>query len=255
MDIGTIVSWIQLVLWLFFIVKFVKQRGKEGFMSLPLKGIYFALLFGLAISATSLYFNYRPRTVRVERIVEKPVDRIVEKTVQTDCPKLDCRKIVKATNQGTKIKSPVSTPVPPSQGCAPGANCAQSVGQQGGITAGEVNFGPPPIKIRFSAESVTSTNPEFPYQTNVTIFTSAEYTPVSLAIVCDVELAPIVNIDFGPHGWLGLGEMFGLAEGNNKIAIVKFGGTAISEDNPLTVHLLSKKPTHVLNVVQAKVRH
>ena len=37
-----------------------------------------------------------------------------------------------------------SQPPPMSQECAPGASCAQSSGQQGGITAGTVNIGPVP---------------------------------------------------------------------------------------------------------------
>jgi hypothetical protein len=43
-----------------------------------------------------------------------------------------------------------TAPTPPpsmSQECAPGASCGQSIGQTGGITAGTINLGPPPLLI------------------------------------------------------------------------------------------------------------
>ena len=68
--------------------------------------------------------------------------------------------------------APSATPLSGTQQCAPGAYCAQSSGQTGGVTAGQINLGPPPMEIKFSAESVTSTKSEFPYETKVTISTS-----------------------------------------------------------------------------------
>jgi len=129
-----------------------------------------------------------------------------------------------------------------------------------GIAGGQVtnptvnNYGAPPMEIKFSAESVTSTKSEFPYETKVTISTSVGYTPVSLAILCDVALAPDVTFDFGTNGMALFSPSSGLALEDNKIALVKFGGTAVSEDSPLYVHLWSKEPLHVLKVVQVRVR-
>lgn len=102
------------------------------------------LVVGLLLSFGSLYFNYRPRVIRVEKIVEKPVDRVVEKVVQQDCPKMLPAK-------SNHVQSPANAPIPSpgsaktssppiSQECAPGSNCAISNGQQGGITAGQVNI-------------------------------------------------------------------------------------------------------------------
>lgn len=141
-----------------------------------------------------------------------------------------------------------------SQECAPGANCAVSNGQQGGITAGQINIGPPPMEIKFSAEAVPSTKSDFPYETKVTIFTTVAYTPVSLAVVCNVALAPDVTFDFGPNGSALFSPSSGLSLEDNKVALVRFGGTAISEDTPLYVHLWSKEPLQVLKVVQAKIK-
>src|ERR1700674_224604 len=80
MDVGTIVSWIQLVLWsaafVFGAFKFIEKWRAGGFMqaiSLPRSSIYPLLIVGLVVSAISLYFNYHPKVVQVERIVEKPV--------------------------------------------------------------------------------------------------------------------------------------------------------------------------------------
>jgi hypothetical protein len=113
MDVGTVAAWIQLGLWavggVAVVVGIVKKWGKEGLMTLPLKVVYLALLFGLAISATSLYFNYRPRIVQVDKIVEKPVERIVEKPIQQECQKV-----------GANEKAPVEREphTPPKSGVA-----------------------------------------------------------------------------------------------------------------------------------------
>ncbi len=56
------------------------------------------------------------------------------------------------------------------------------------------------MEIKFSAEAETSTKSEFPYEAKVAISTSVSYTPVSLAIVCNVALAPSVTFDFGANG-------------------------------------------------------
>jgi hypothetical protein len=258
MDIGSIVAWIQLSLWVvalsgIAIAYIRKLRSGEtnvpSILSSP-RLLWTILVVGLLVSCGSLLFNYRPRVIRVERIVEKPVDRVVEKIVQADCPKPTRAKL-----PANKTKSTTSAPPqqPETQFCE-GGNCAQTSGQTGGITAGQINLGPPPMKIKFSTESVTSTKPEFSYETKVIISTSVNYTPVSLAIICDVALAPSVSFDFGPNGATLLGVSSGLALEDNKVAWVKFGGTAVSEDYPLYVHVWSKEPLHVLKVVPARVK-
>jgi hypothetical protein len=47
--------------------------------------------------------------------------------------------IIFSTILGRNHQSPAAPPL--SQECAPGANCAQSTGQSGGITAGQINIG------------------------------------------------------------------------------------------------------------------
>jgi hypothetical protein len=78
MDVGTIVAWIQLVLWALAVIaaaiKVAKDWKKGGFVQVvPQKGVYILLLIGLAVSGASLYFNQCPRVVQVEKIVEKLV--------------------------------------------------------------------------------------------------------------------------------------------------------------------------------------
>jgi hypothetical protein len=58
MDVGTIVSWVQLVLWfgafVLGVFKFIEKWRAGGFMqaaSLPRSGIYPLLIIGLAVSA------------------------------------------------------------------------------------------------------------------------------------------------------------------------------------------------------------
>jgi hypothetical protein len=53
--------------------------------------------------------------------------------------------------------SPNSSQQPPplTQDCG-GGNCAASVGQQGGITAGQINIGPPPLKLEYSLHTLLS---------------------------------------------------------------------------------------------------
>jgi len=151
MDISTFVAWVQLALWaaaLFAAAIRSIKKWREGNMQALSKAVYWLLLFGMAISAVSLYFNYRPRTVTVEKIVEKPVDRIVERLVPTPCPKVQtqgpARKapVKKANNGGDLSASPQVQQPPQTQFCE-GGNCAQSTGQTGGVTAGQINIGSP----------------------------------------------------------------------------------------------------------------
>ncbi|HEV8046713.1 MAG TPA: hypothetical protein VGP35_03235 [Terriglobales bacterium] len=81
MDVGTIVAWVQLVLWAFAVVaaaiKIAKDWKRGGFAQVvPQKGVYILLLIGLAVSGISLYFNQHPRVVQVEKIVEKLVPQV-----------------------------------------------------------------------------------------------------------------------------------------------------------------------------------
>jgi len=120
----------------------------------------------LCLSSYSFYRSLHPKIV--EKIVEKPVDRIVEKLVPQECPSTP----VSSRQHSDKPKTPPpprstalrGTPVtipdqPPIQQECVGGNCAASVGQQGGITAGQVNVnGPIPPVYTFTEEAVASDN-------------------------------------------------------------------------------------------------
>jgi len=101
-------------------------------------------LISLGISAGAFYYFFRPRVV--EKIVDKPVDRIVEKIVPAPCP------VQQPGN--AKSSKPLSPTVSTSGGNSPavgsvtqGAGSAFSIGQQGGITAGTINYATPDRRL------------------------------------------------------------------------------------------------------------
>jgi hypothetical protein len=92
----------------------------------------------LGMNGYSFYRSTRPKIV--EKVIEKPVDRIVEKIVQPQCPKVETVKprAQKKDKSATGSVPLASSPQPPmTQDCG-GGNCAQSNGQTGGITAGQI---------------------------------------------------------------------------------------------------------------------
>jgi hypothetical protein len=108
----------------------------------------------LVFSGYGFYRSFRPKTI--EKVIEKPVDRIVEreKIVAADCPNANSRQANEAGKPGRNTAVPMSPPqqLPITQDCG-GGNCAASVGQSGGVTAGSINLGPPEPKIEWSQES------------------------------------------------------------------------------------------------------
>lgn len=92
-------------------------------------------LLSVALSSFAAYHFFKPR------VVEKqvPVEKLVEKLVPEDCPQ---PKPVATHSVTSKPKdNPKKAVTPPiTQDCG-GGNCAASVGQQGGITAGQINYG------------------------------------------------------------------------------------------------------------------
>jgi hypothetical protein len=137
MDVGTIVSWIQLAIWAIAVVAVVirVQRGEAEVPSFlknnPVIGIVIAL--GICGSLASLYLHYtHPRIVEV--VVEKPVEKIVEKKVlvSQECPN-------PKQSQTKRDKSKDDAAQTPQRLDCGGGNCAVSTGQQGGITAGQIN--------------------------------------------------------------------------------------------------------------------
>jgi hypothetical protein len=71
----------------------------------------------------------------------------------TEQPRRSVPPAVSATKPTNPPAPAPALPLPMSQECAPGANCAMSTGQQGGITAGTINLLPPEPKITWSLNS------------------------------------------------------------------------------------------------------
>jgi len=106
-DITSLVSWLQFTAWSIVIIvggnilrAKVKQSGGLKNMSLSHQAIHLSLAVGLLLSATSLYFNYRPRTV--EKVVtniepyrfkwtgnNSPRNRVAGKTFRNEIVPLD----------------------------------------------------------------------------------------------------------------------------------------------------------------------
>jgi hypothetical protein len=97
-------------------------------------------LVGLTLwfAGYGFYRSLRPKII--ERIVEKPVDRVVEKEriVQAECPKTEADGTAKSKAKKDASPATPSQQPPITQDCG-GGNCAASVGQQGGVTAGQYN--------------------------------------------------------------------------------------------------------------------
>jgi hypothetical protein len=110
----------------------------------------------LSFSGYGFYRSLRPHVI--EKIVEKPVDRVVEKEriVQAECPKTDTKGTAKS--KANKDSPPVTPPqqLPIKQDCG-GGNCAASVGQQGGITAGALTITPLPRELSPEQKSAIKT--------------------------------------------------------------------------------------------------
>lgn len=131
-----------------------------GRPNVPLEGIpYFrarqaqraivVALISLGVSVGAFYYFFRPRVV--EKIVEKPV----EKLVLAPCPEPQvpsAKPIVGNKSPKTSKDANISSPTqaPQTQFCE-GGNCAQSSGQTGGITAGQINLPGSPVQLHLAS--------------------------------------------------------------------------------------------------------
>ncbi len=232
---GAVSAFLSILTWFGFKGQSVAKTWR--IMPSSIKGKLITMLFLVALSLSLATYGFL-RAIR-PKIVEK--EKIVEKLVPTDCPISRSEKPSSKNSHGAKeIAAPAKPTAQPTPGItlkdSPGS--AVSYGQQGGVTAGTINLGPPPIQFRWRQERVTSSKPQLPYETKIAIFPSDNYTPVSLAIFCDVDVdKDEVQFDFGPNGSVIAGRDSGVTRDSNKIAYVKFGGTAMSPDVPLYVHL------------------
>jgi hypothetical protein len=152
MDIGSIVAWIQLALWLVTLIGITiayTRKLRSGETNLPSilgspRPLWAILVVGLLLSFGSLYFNYRPRVIRVEKIVEKPVDRVVEKVIPAECPKPQPfadtpTRPIHHGKQATATKS--ALPIPPGTTINATTNAPDSAAV--GVNTGTVTVNPP----------------------------------------------------------------------------------------------------------------
>jgi hypothetical protein len=100
-------------------------------------------LVGLTLCFSGYGFYRSLRPLVVEKVVEKPVDKIV--SVPQECPpvpnpstkpKRSSQSAILKGKPVTRTHAPSEPPI--KQDCV-GGNCAASVGQQGGVTAGQIN--------------------------------------------------------------------------------------------------------------------
>ncbi|HXC42218.1 MAG TPA: hypothetical protein VNY51_01705 [Candidatus Dormibacteraeota bacterium] len=205
-------------------------------------------LVGLSLffSGYGFYRSLRPRIVERTVTIEKPVEKIV----QAECPKAESKATTPKTLKPKKDAATI--PVEPQQTTI---NAPNGIGISGGNVENPTvnNFGPPPVTFRWGAESVTSTNAKFQYETTVTVTPSDAYTPVSLGFLCDVEVRD-VRFDMGRSGMALLNMQYGVATDNPKAGYVAFEGMSITPDRPLYVHLWSSDPLRVLQVLKVRLK-
>ncbi|MGO9087024.1 MAG: hypothetical protein ACLP6G_23570 [Terriglobales bacterium] len=117
----------------------IKPQAADGGVAMPLSRRWKLAIMLILVAASwglSIHSFYRSRHPRiVEKTVEKPVEKIVEKFTQIPCPKVAVPTLRGSSKNGTEASQP-----PIKQDCG-GGNCAASVGQSGGVTAGSINIG------------------------------------------------------------------------------------------------------------------
>jgi len=132
-----------------------------------------------------------------------------------------------------------------SQNCAPGASCAMSNGQQGGITAGTINVGAPPLKLEWTVKPLASDR--FQHAQQVTVTANVAFQPVSLVIECDQEIEDVEpsGIMFRPDA--------GITQQSNKIGYVYYESPPLAPGVKLTIGVFSKSPFSILDVRPAAI--
>jgi hypothetical protein len=227
-----------------------------GRPNMPLEGIpYFrarqawiaiaVALISLGISVAAFYYFFHPRVV--EKIVEKPVEKIVEKPVSQPCPKPDSPP--KPSKKTSDKKAQEEKP-PIQQDCG-GGNCAASVGQQGGITAGQINIGSPPLKLEYSVHMLQGDEKaafnfdrqECPVVTHIRIIPNQSVPPpISVALDFDQPITKIGTTIEGAGGITGGGRFrVGLHAISSPI-----DSPGIGPHYPLIVEVCSATPVNLI---------
>lgn len=209
-------------------------------------GMMLALVVAsLAMSGYGFYRSLRPRIVTVE----KPVEKIVEKLVPQICPKLECPTPT-PSKQKTPSESPKvsgSTPAVSTSGTGSpavgsvtqGAGSAFSINQQGGITAGTINYATPNRRLtddqKASLESCLRANPgTFSVSALSGIAKLYKYAQdwaevFSAAGWKNENAIPVMSFEVGAGDWSGLRiGLFGSWDDANKQALIKDGSPEMS---------------------------
>jgi hypothetical protein len=154
----------------------------------------------------------------------------------------------------TPNPAPASQPSTPiKQECAPGASCAQSSGQQGGITAGTINVGPLPLTFRWTVKDVPSTKPDLAFEKLITVTASTLFTPVSIGVMCDSDIEAI-DSQFAGNG-VYMNQKGGTDDNNKEVGFVSFDSPAMTPERPLYIWIWSKMPLKVLDIKRAVVNN
>jgi hypothetical protein len=172
-------------------------------------------------------------------------------------PSVGITKVVPQSKQmafsGGDARAPSMPPI--KQDCG-GGNCAATVGQQGGITAGQINLGPPPARLTWEAQSIVPPNSApskttFKYENQVTVNVDRD-TPVSIGVICDSPVSEIYGRLMGAV--MKLNASFGEDVKDNKIGYVYWEGTQITPNNPLVITIWSNDPLSILRVQTATIK-
>jgi len=141
----------QLLLALLVFLNIDKEYVKTRIPSIRIRSaaIYLLIIGGFAFAGYGVYLaNKLPK----ERIVEKPIDRVVEKLVPQECPK--------TVNKETATpKKPVVKPEPLSRSASsplPTQNCPNGICNGGNNIGSQsvYNFAPPAANLSFTEEVV-----------------------------------------------------------------------------------------------------
>jgi len=228
------------------------RRGKRVWIALSFS------IVSLCLSAAAVYYFARPRIVTIE----KPVEKVVEKLVPQECPSnpvpgrqhSDKSKALSQPTvvRGTPVTKTDAPSQPPIQQDCEGGNCAASVGQQGGITAGQINVNAPiPPVYAFTEEAVASDNRK---KINVHIHTDRAVRGAIVGILfsgpIDYVIANnpnVTNSSMSQQNWGPLAQKNGIPLPNSLYVTIN-APTVFMPSQELIVPVTSAAEVHVLKV-------
>lgn len=231
------------------------QYGKLR-LALGSGGILLAFLsFGVFLSLHKKALPAEPQTAksRAEPVTREPERKRESSTARTETKappsrKATSSKVAEKRELSPKQESPQPKPHSTTNPIVVAPGGAVSFGQQGGITAGQVNlFAADQTPIRFSySQKPQSGGP--PYRSVVTIETSARVEPTSLALIFDAEVS---------LGSYNLGTCMSCGDGriddaggrpDLKTIWIFWASPPFTPDSPLSVTVSSPTPAKLLRV-------